>query len=183
MDIDETLLSSQERELDYPCSFKLGRFFVYLRPGVQQFFPSVIEDYSVGFWSSGSPDYVAPLVEIFADILGLKPVFAWDSTRCIQRTDFVNQDTYYLKDLKKLKRAGFSLSRILIVEDEPRKVWRNYGNALYVKPFNGEKDDNELQSLRKYLHKIKDPTSGHWRSASGARLSKPGTEYAAAFKP
>lgn len=32
----------------------------------------------------------------------------------------------------------------------------NYGNAIYPKSFEGERDDTELVKLAKYLYKIKD---------------------------
>jgi RNA polymerase II subunit A small phosphatase-like protein len=56
-----------------------------------------------------------------------------------------------LKDLSKLEEHGFDLQRVLIVDDDPRKVSRNCRNAIYVKPFMGERDDDELPLLAEYL--------------------------------
>lgn len=155
LDIDETLISSQERELDYPASYRLGKFFVYLRPHLKSFLTDVAVNFDTSYWSSGSPDYVHTLTGWFTDLAAVEPLFVWDSTRCTPRRDFTHQEWYHLKDLKKLKRKGFQLSRVLIVEDEPRKVGRNYGNAIYVKPYNGEREDVELPLLAAYLAQIK----------------------------
>jgi RNA polymerase II subunit A small phosphatase-like protein len=43
---------------------------------------------------------------------------------------------------------------VLILEDEPRKVYRNFGNAVYVKPYEGAIDDDELLQLARYLDSI-----------------------------
>jgi RNA polymerase II subunit A small phosphatase-like protein len=59
-----------------------------------------------------------------------------------------------LKDLNKIKRRGFDLARVLIVDDTPQKVHRHYGNAVYVRPFLGDPADEELLHLRKYLRSV-----------------------------
>ena len=43
----------------------------------------------------------------------------------------------YLKPLKKVKRMGWRLERMLIVDDTPEKCLRNYGNAIHPLPFEG----------------------------------------------
>ncbi len=43
-----------------------------------------------------------------------------------------------------MKRKGFDLeARLDFGEDEPRKVYRHFGNAIYVKPYEGAEDDTE----------------------------------------
>jgi carboxy-terminal domain RNA polymerase II polypeptide A small phosphatase len=82
------------------------------------------------------------------------PAFVWDRERCVQRYDPERLETYFAKDLKKVKRMGFSLDRVLIVEDTPQKVERNYGNAIYVCPFYGDPNDSELPKLGRYLRSL-----------------------------
>jgi RNA polymerase II subunit A small phosphatase-like protein len=64
-----------------------------------------------------------------------------------------------LKDLKKVKRLGYHLDRILIADDTPHKVMRNYGNVVYVPPFHGSPDDRMLPKLAKYLDSLRHLTS------------------------
>lgn len=59
-------------------------------------------------------------------------------------------------ELAEMKRQGFDLNRVLIVEDDPQTVWRSYGNVVYVKPFRGEEHDDELLLLSRYLEAIHD---------------------------
>jgi RNA polymerase II subunit A small phosphatase-like protein len=59
------------------------------------------------------------------------------------------------KPLVKIKRRyNIPLERILIIEDDPLKVKSNYGNAIYVKPFQGDVADDELKHLTHYLQEI-----------------------------
>ena len=55
------------------------------------------------------------------------------------------------KDVKKVKRLGYDARRILMVDDSPVKLSRNYGNAIYVRPFEGCLADDELPRLAAYL--------------------------------
>jgi RNA polymerase II subunit A small phosphatase-like protein len=61
-----------------------------------------------------------------------------------------------VKPLTKVRRAGWKLERVLIVDDTPEKCIRNYGNAVYPRPWTGAEDDIELQLLTSYLATIKD---------------------------
>lgn len=62
----------------------------------------------------------------------------------------------YLKPLKKVKRMGWRLERMLIVDDTPEKCARNYGDAVHPLPFGGDKSDAELLLLADYLATLKD---------------------------
>jgi RNA polymerase II subunit A small phosphatase-like protein len=61
----------------------------------------------------------------------------------------------YAKLLKKVRRLGFNVNRVLIVDDTPAKVRNCYGNAIYPTPFLGNPDDNELVILAEYLEVLK----------------------------
>jgi len=65
-------------------------------------------------------------------------------------------ETYFVKDLKKVKRLGFNLDQVIIVEDtqaEGRTELR--ANAIYVRSFCGDVGDDELRRLATYLDRIK----------------------------
>ncbi len=153
LDLDETLIHALGRPLAHNPDFMLGPYHVYRRPHLSDFLARSAELYTLAVWSSAGSEYVAGIVEnIFRD--HAEPAFAWSRNRCTTRIDAERHDEVYLKDLKKVKRLGFDLNRVLIVEDEPNKVARHYGNAIYVQPFVGLPDDSELIDLRRYLAKI-----------------------------
>src|SRR3546814_14389190 len=62
----------------------------------------------------------------------------------------------YLKPLDKVKRLGWSLNRVLVVDDTPAKLERNFGNAIYQSTYMGAEVDRELELLGKYLLTFRD---------------------------
>ncbi len=82
--------------------------------------------------------------------------FVWGRSRCTTRRDY-DLDTYvHEKRLKKVKKQGYPIERMLIVDDSPEKTKDNFGNAIYISPFEGGQEDQELLLLLKYLVSIKD---------------------------
>jgi len=55
-----------------------------------------------------------------------------------------------------VKRKGYHINRILIVDDSPHKSKDNFGNAIYPSAFTGDMADKELRLLAKYLKSLKD---------------------------
>lgn len=68
----------------------------------------------------------------------------------------VRGEMVFKKRRRKATVAGYSLQRILIVDDSPEKVADNYGNAIYVTEWTGAPDDTELLRLGPYLLSIRD---------------------------
>ena len=154
LDIDETLLHAAERRLEHEPDYKIGPYFVYLRPFLIEFLTQVQQHFQLAVWSSSSPDYVAAIVDaIIPDSIPLE--FTWSRRRCTPRIDPEWHQQYYVKDLRKVKRRGYDLNRVLIVEDTPQQVERNYGNAVYVTPYFGDRTDAELKLLSDYLLKLR----------------------------
>lgn len=150
LDIDETLLYATGRPLNRDHDFKIGSYFVYLRPFLIDFLNQARKHFQIAVWSSSSCDYVAAIVDtIFPKSIQLE--FAWSRQRCTPRIDPEWHQQYYVKDLRKVKRRGYDLNRVLIVEDTPQQVERHYGNALYVTPYFGDDTDAELKLLIEYL--------------------------------
>lgn len=174
LDLDETLIRSVSDPLPRAHDLLVAQYSVYFRPGVRRFLREVGEFYTLGLWSSATMAYVAPIAISLWQGLP-EPLFVWDRDRCTQRFDFHKEEDFYLKDLRRVERNGISLSRVLIVDDEFRKVSLQYANALLIKPYLGESEDQELDLLAGYLVKIKDQPNfqkiakGPWDFAGRAR--------------
>lgn len=153
LDLDETLIYATEQPLDRTADCIVGPYCVYFRPHLHAFLTDVAPLFQLAVWSSGSPDYVAVTASRIMPN-GVEPALVWGRDRCTRRYDHERQEEYWVKDLKKVKRLGFDLDRVLIVEDTPQKVERNYGNAIYVASYFGEADDEELLGLTAYLKSI-----------------------------
>jgi len=154
LDLDETLIHATLDELDIPYDFKFDKYFVYQRPHLREFLVDISEHFSIGIWSSASDDYVNEIVR------HIKPdnvdfVLVWGRSKCTLRRD-LTFDTYcFEKRLDKLKKKGFRLEQVLVVDDSPSKSRTNYGNAIYIKEFTGDTTDLELQFLYEYLLTLK----------------------------
>jgi carboxy-terminal domain RNA polymerase II polypeptide A small phosphatase len=167
LDLDETLIHAASKKIDNNFDFQVFHYFVYKRPFLDEFIATCAEHFELAVWSSASDDYVEEIVQhIFPKDIQL--AFVWARSRCTRilspKIDeygyYCNADSFdhheYAKKLKKLKKLGYSLDKMLIVDDTPAKLTANYGNAIYPKPFMGEKNDTELMQLLPYLLSLKD---------------------------
>jgi RNA polymerase II subunit A small phosphatase-like protein len=155
LDIDETLIFGAEAELDCAANFRVGPFHVYERPWLADFLAEVARWYELAIWSSATADYVGQIASrICPNNAAWR--FVWARERCTQRTNFESSEIEYIKDLKKVKRQGFALERVIMVDDSPVKASRNFGNAIYVAPYTGAASDAELPLLARYLESIRD---------------------------
>lgn len=125
--------------------------------------------YDIAIWSAAGSLYVSPAVATIMDGLP-QPVFVWSGNRCTRRFDHEAMQEYYIKDLKKVRKRGFDGKRMLIVDDLELNAQRNYGNAVYIKAYDGSPDDKELLHLAEYLESLhKEPNfrtieKRRWRS-------------------
>lgn len=153
MDIDETLLHASETPLEFKHDFIAGQYFVYLRPYLQLFLEFAFQHFDVAVWTSSNETYANHVVSrVFRD--GMSPRFVWSRHRCTTKFDPETWQYDYIKDLKKVKRKGFPLASVIMVDNTPKKLRRNYGNLVTVKSFYGDQRDEELLYLMPYLEEL-----------------------------
>lgn len=154
LDLDETIIYSTESKLAESEDFIVDEYFVYKRPGLDKFLDFISPIYDVAIWTSSSEDYAQEVVKnIFPQNYPLK--FLYGRTKCTLKFLWDQNEYVYTKNLSKLKKKKYSLEKVLIIDDSPEKLKRNYGNHIRVEPFMGANDDIELFQLIKYLEKIK----------------------------
>jgi carboxy-terminal domain RNA polymerase II polypeptide A small phosphatase len=153
LDLDETLVHATETPLAHACHHEIVPYFLYKRPGLAEFISQVSETFRLGVWTSSSPAYAqAVCALIFPDSDVLE--FVWASDRCTLTRNFEIDTWDKAKPLRKLKRRGYNLARLLFVDDSPEKHTRNYGNLVQIAPFRGNQDDDELAVLVRYLKQL-----------------------------
>lgn len=168
LDLDETLIHASSTELDRPADFHLFDYHIYLRPHLEEFLINCSEHFKLAIWSSASDDYVAEVTKrIVPSSIPLD--FIWGRSRCtycfhnaaFEESGYTDYHSHYdyVKVLKKLRRYGYDLNKVLIVDDTPAKSKRNYGNAIYPQEYRGQPQDTELTSLLAYLINLKDAES------------------------
>jgi TFIIF-interacting CTD phosphatase-like protein len=153
LDLDETLIHASEEAPAVGESFRLGPYHACERPHVGEFLRQVEERFELAVWSSASGPYVAQVVErLFERPEELR--FVWSRERCTQRFCPETSEHYWRKHLKKVKRFGYDLSQVIVVDDSPEKWEQSYGNLVTVRPFTGEVEDVELLLLGRYLETL-----------------------------
>ncbi len=154
LDLDETLIYATETLLARKADFWVEPYYVYKRPYLDIFIKTCIEWFQVAVWTSSSPDYATEIVAaIFDEPQSLS--FLWASDRCSIRYDLDFYEYYWRKQLKKVKRKGYCLQSIIVVDDTARKWEQSYGNLVSIKPFEGDEADDELKHLILYLDKLR----------------------------
>jgi RNA polymerase II subunit A small phosphatase-like protein len=124
LDLDETLVYGAEHPLDRPCDFNVGPYFVYKRPFLAEFLVAVLEWFEAAVWSSAASTYVEGIVSaVFPDRRSLR--FVWSRERCTLRFHPEKLDHYWVKNLKKVKRLGVALERVLVIDDSPKNSRRS----------------------------------------------------------
>lgn len=158
LDLDETLVYSTENEPNPRADFSFLHFAVQKRPFLDLFIAAVAQWYELAVWTSSSAGYAHPVIDhVFPDRSLLK--FIWCHDRCTRRFDAETYDYYSLKNLRKVERAGYPLERVLMIDDSPEKLNRNYGNHIRIKPFLGDPADTELHELLPFLSWIREQTN------------------------
>jgi Dullard-like phosphatase family protein len=153
LDIDETLLYAVESQLEYEHDFVAEQYFVYLRPYLQEFIDFCFEHFQVAVWTSSNEWYAQFIIEKLFNEKNLE--FVWSRERCVRKFNSEEYSFTYIKDLKKVKKKGYSLDKTIMVDDSPEKLIRNYGNLVRITPFFGDQRDEEFLDLMTYLEHLK----------------------------
>ena len=157
LDLDETLIYAVEKPLERVQDFMVGPYFVYVRPYARSFINFCFTSFSaVAVWTSSSKDYAEEVSLNLFDSKTEDLAFLWSQERCVRKFDYQRYATYYIKDLKKVKRRGYLLEKMIMVDDSPEKLHRQYGNLVRVLPFEGLMPDDELLHLQQYLSVLGD---------------------------
>ena len=164
LDLDETLIFGTKTPLSRIGDFKVGEYSIYIRPHCLQFLQEISKYFKLAIWSSAGELYVQEISNYFIE-KGLQFEFVWSRKKATYKRrlmhDVHSRDgdeghQFYVKKLEKVKKLGFDLKRVLIIDDTPHKSFENYGNAIYPSIFEGDQADSELTQLLDYLISIKD---------------------------
>jgi RNA polymerase II subunit A small phosphatase-like protein len=153
LDLDETLVHATETPLAIEPRCEVAPYYLYQRPGLSEFLEHVSKLFRLAVWTSSSPAYARAVCSlVFRNTESLE--FVWASDRCTPTRNFELDAWCQAKPLRKIKRRGYDLSRVVVVDDSPEKHTRNYGNLVRVAPFLGDPTDDELAHLALYLQQL-----------------------------
>lgn len=176
LDLDETLIFAQAAAPGLVGDFQVGPHVVLLRPHLNEFLATVDQLFELAIWTSSTGDYAASVVDEITSRSGVVFKFVWARDRCTQRFNPDHQAHYWIKDLRKVKRCGFDLRQVLVVDDTPQKLEKSYGNHIAIHEYTGDPSDQELRALAVYLTHLA-PHANYrtiekrrWRSKVGSGL-------------
>ena len=133
-------------------------FYIYKRPKLDEFLTSCSQICSIAIWSSADDNYVRGITEQLCSP-NIEIDFIWARSECWMKivkvvdenTKLTIKDYQNIKPLEKLRRKGYSMKNLLIIDDSKYKVIDNPDNYLIIEAFEGKQDDNELEYLLEYL--------------------------------
>lgn len=151
-DLDETLLHGSEYDLERPPDLNIGYYSVYVRPFAAELISFCFKRFAhVALWTSATESYAEEACHFLFRQNKKRLQFIWSRDRCTKKFNPENFEWEWIKDLNKVKRRGFKLEQIIMVDNTPSKLRRQYGNLVRVKDFVGTLPDNELELLMAYL--------------------------------
>jgi RNA polymerase II subunit A small phosphatase-like protein len=160
-DLDETLIHCDDDfdvdrdDPDFTDTSDGDNLRFFVRPGARDIVQKLENDdrFIQGVFTAASQPY-AKLVVSNVWPAGTSPVFLFARDRVTQQhTSMFGHETStnQLKDLKKVHKLGYDLSRTLAIDDKPSVYARHYGNTIHIPAYLGEKQDDALSLLSKYL--------------------------------
>lgn len=139
LDLDETLVHSTSEPVESP-DFSDGAYNTRLRPHLREFLQAVDPWWHLAIFTAAGQIYAQ---DMLAGIRAhtrfpLEPLFVFDRRRCTPRRDPETGDLHHLKDLEKVRRKGFNLERVLVLDDKPAGLQRQRGNLLTAPALEGD---------------------------------------------
>ena len=151
LDLDETLIHGSETPLAIPADYSAGPFLIHERPFLGEFMAFCRKHFKVAIWTTATPNYVRRILPPDYPF-----EFVWCRDRCTPKGEGLYNGGGWIKDLKKVKKIGWNLDHVLMVEDTPGNLSRHYGNVIRIAPFLGDPEDRELLRLKPFLLELKE---------------------------
>lgn len=146
-----------------------GVFPVMKRPGVDEFLRACFSStlWRNAIWSTSGKNHVRDVIDnLLLPQERRELEFVFTNKQCTRILLDPEDEGWTpsgerfidLKVFKKLRRRGYDLNRVLMIDDSPRVLCKNYGNLVRIKPFTGDTSDRELLRVLPFLEKwFQDP--------------------------
>lgn len=175
-DLDETLIHSvlDTKEIgDRVPDFMIEPYSTYKRPFVDIFLLFAKEcGFEFAVFTTASALYAEDVVNNLFAPLGIVPIGIFSKEHCIMNAEFGDYETGSDLHLELDNKArpgvatgmsvkplvffwnwyGISLDEMIHIDDIPTNASYNPDNLLYIPPWNGESNDNELLKLMPIIH-------------------------------
>ncbi|KMS96640.1 hypothetical protein BVRB_8g201030 [Beta vulgaris subsp. vulgaris] len=148
LDLDETLIHSSAdppaKNFDFVVRPTIDgdtmNFYVLKRPGVDQFLEFLSSKFEIVVFTAGLREYASLVLDILDKNKVINHRLYRDSCREL--------DGKYVKDLAHM---GRDLWKIVLIDDNPNSFSFQPENAIQIKPFIDDSQDNELSKLIQFF--------------------------------
>ena len=158
LDIDETIVHATQKDIGRECDFETDLYFVYERPYLDEFLTFCFDNIKVAVWTSAGEQFADNIAKEVINKFGTLE-FIWSNEKCTPRFNPETFESVDTKNLDKVKKKGYSLDNVIMIDDTPEKLLRHYGNLVRVREYTGQMHDNELKILVEFLEYLKDVSS------------------------
>ena len=143
LDLDHCLIYASFQELaGAEFNSKRKWHYLYHRPGLKSFLSFVQKTGDIVFYTSSKKDYASWVVSTFELTV---PYTIYSRKYC--RKKYTDYGETYFKSLSRLPIVK-KYSKIIVLDDRT-DLWDEIGVELNdIKPFHGESEDKELQSIQ-----------------------------------
>lgn len=170
LDLDNTLIYSisckkfPKNENSHLHSMKFHKmdddYYVFERPGLQQFLDWLYKNYNISIWSAASPDYVEFIVKNIIEKNGRKVEYVLNSDNCDHCQKIFGDK--HIKNLKMLwdihDLKGYGPYNTIIIDDLNMVCKVQPNNSLKIKSFNTSYKkslkDTDLKRIKRKLESI-----------------------------
>jgi CTD small phosphatase-like protein 2 len=136
LELNETIISIKKDNK--------GKVIIIPRPGLTQFLKEISKLYEIIIFTTFDKNYADQIINSID-----KKNRYFEKRLYKEHTIFINN--IYIKDLSQLKR---DLSKVIIIDNKPQNFELQKENGIYIRSFNGNKNDNVLLDLINILKKI-----------------------------
>lgn len=155
LDLDETLIFAHneysDTEYDEAIDLYIGdgrthRILVYYRPYLQEFLEHVSKHWEIGVFTSSSSIYANSIIQ------RIDPENKFFNFRLYKQSCYRDNNNHLIKDLTIM--ANRDIRQTLIVDNSIDSVLMDLENCVPCVPFYGDKKDDELVRLARFLDQL-----------------------------
>ena len=146
LDLDNTLIYSvQNRNQSLKC-FRIKDYYVYKRPGLENFLFSLSGIADLYLYTSSNKEYANEIIQKIDPHHLIKNKYYRNNCLCI--------DSEYIKDVNNLSNFTYDPNYLLIIDDNIN-CYRNFqDNIIQIKSWKGEVNDDYLYKIQSNLKKL-----------------------------
>ena len=135
--------TTDDESKDDPCEKVLNKVGIFLRPNIKEFLEEISKFFFIGIFTASIPEYADAVIN-FLDPEEKYIKFKLYRNDCVNICDMVR-----IKDLRIFGEEN--LDKVVLLDNNIYSFSPQLTNGILINSFFGDKSDDELSNVRKYL--------------------------------